>query len=214
MICTDRDATDSSSDDEDMLMTSNFRCSTSTSTANFFNTATFQPTTSRFQQEQQSRRRRRQHAGGVQLQVIDVQFPTSLDHAAAANSESSSSSSDSEDKEEAANVPSYHSIFNVDSIVQVLSKELPPPPLLLLLLRRSSRKNRAARRKRRSNLLRKNQSYPRDNPARKTKATSLQQQHCRLRLCSTKASRRRDLEKMMQQHQEQSRHRHPTSTEG
>jgi hypothetical protein len=52
VICTDPDATDSSSDDEDMLMTSNFRCSTSTSTANFFTTATSQPATSHFQQQQ------------------------------------------------------------------------------------------------------------------------------------------------------------------
>ncbi|CAK9861567.1 unnamed protein product [Sphagnum jensenii] len=116
VICTDPDATDSSSDDEDLLMISNFRCSTTTSTANFFTTATSQPATSRFQQQQQSRRRRRQHAGGVQLQVIDVQFPTSLDHAAAANSESSSSSSDSEEEEEAADVPSYHSIFTATAM--------------------------------------------------------------------------------------------------
>ncbi|CAM6011919.1 unnamed protein product [Sphagnum balticum] len=117
VICTDPDATDSSSDDEDMLMISNFRCSTSSTTTNFFTTATSQPATSCFQQ--QSRRRRRQHAGGVQLQVIDVQFPTSLDHSAApaaANSESSSSSSDSEDEEEAADVPSYHSIFTATAM--------------------------------------------------------------------------------------------------
>ncbi len=119
VICTDPDATDSSSDDEDMLMISNFRCSSSSTTTNFFTTATSQPATSCFQQQQQSRRRRRQHAGGVQLQVIDVQFPTSLDHAAAAapaNSESSSSSSDSEDEEEAADVPSYHSIFTATAM--------------------------------------------------------------------------------------------------